>query len=31
MTKVDASPKVVEVSIPTVGANVGYLFLNIIN
>jgi hypothetical protein len=27
-TKVDASPKVVEVSTPEVGANVGHLFSN---
>jgi hypothetical protein len=31
MTKVDALPKVVEVSTPEVGANVVYLFLNAIN
>jgi hypothetical protein len=31
MTKVDALPKVVEVSTPEVGANVGYLFSNTIN
>jgi hypothetical protein len=28
MTKVDALPKVVEVSTPEVGANVGHLFSN---
>jgi hypothetical protein len=28
MTKVDALPKIVEVSIPEVGANVGHLFSN---
>jgi hypothetical protein len=28
MTKVDVSPKVVEVSTPEVGANVGHLFSN---
>jgi hypothetical protein len=31
MTKVDALPKVVEVSTPEVGANVGHLFSNAIN
>jgi hypothetical protein len=31
MSKVDALPKVVEVSSPKVGANVGYLFSNAIN
>jgi hypothetical protein len=31
MTKVDVLPKVVEVSTPEVGANVGDLFLNAMN
>jgi hypothetical protein len=31
MSKVDALPKVVEVSSPEVGANVGHLFSNAIN
>jgi hypothetical protein len=31
MTKVDALPKVVEVSTPEVGTNVGHLFSNAIN
>jgi hypothetical protein len=31
MTKFDALPKVVEVSTPEVGANVGYLFSNAID
>jgi hypothetical protein len=31
MTKVDALPKIVEVSIPEVGANVGDLFSNAMN
>jgi hypothetical protein len=31
MTKVDALPKVVEVSTPEVGANVGHLFSNAID
>jgi hypothetical protein len=31
MTKVDALPKVVEVSTPEVGTNVGHLFLNAIS
>jgi hypothetical protein len=31
MTKVDALPKVVEVSTPEVGANVGHLFSNAMN
>jgi hypothetical protein len=31
MSKMDALPKVVEVSSPEVGANVGYLFSNAIN
>jgi hypothetical protein len=31
MTKVDVLPKIVEVSTPEVGANVGDLFLNDMN
>jgi hypothetical protein len=31
MTKVDALPKIMEVSTPEVGANVGDLFLNAMN
>jgi hypothetical protein len=31
MTKIDALLKIVEVSTPDVGANVGYLFSNAIN
>jgi hypothetical protein len=31
MTKVDALPKIVEVSTPEVGANIGHLFSNAID
>jgi hypothetical protein len=31
MSKVDALPKVVEVSSPEVAANVGYLFSNVVS